>query len=109
MDLITTKKICTNGLMNHATPPGLALVSDFPLYNHTTPTGLALVSDFAFYNHFTPAGFDSVLDSSFYNHNTPWGFLKIQYNFSGFLKSRRDDMIMEQLFNKQLNPEGVTY
>jgi hypothetical protein len=86
-------------LKNHVTPTGLDSDFDFSFYNHCTPSGLALISDFAFYNPNTLMR----LISDIYNH-----FYRI-FNTFGLLKSRRDDMIIEQLFNKQLNPVGVTY
>ena len=102
-------------LKNHVTPMGLDSDFDISFYNHFTPAGLALVSDYVFYNPNTPAGLDSDFDFSFYNHSTPSGLISDIFalyhhlNSLNLLKSRRDDMIIDKLFNKQLNPEGVTY
>jgi hypothetical protein len=88
---------------------GLYLMKD-----SITHLGLVLSSSFNF--NFTPTGLNSGLYFAFYNHYTPMGLVLelcyfINYNFKSvaLLKSRRDDMIMDQLFNKQLNPKGVTY
>ena len=94
----TLLRLSGNRLMkNNVTPLGFLSHSDYPLYNHFTPLRLASDLDYTINNHVTPLGLNSYSDSSVYKHGTP----------SGLLKSRRDDMIIEQLINKQLNPVGV--
>ena len=65
--------------------------------NNVTPSGFLSLSYYSLYNHFTPLGLASNSDFSINNH----------YTTSGLLKSHRDDMIIEQLINKQINPVGV--